>query len=246
MEMDPAKGQFLVYRAEDGKLKLDVRLEDENIWLTQAHMVDLFQTTKQNISLHIQNIYEEGELAPEATVKKYLTVRREGSREVNRLLDYYNLDMIISVGYRVKSHVATRFRIWATQKLTEFIIKGFVLDSDGLPVGFPDEISSGEGGYQHQQGGFGKVKVGRQLIHRISQSRSIVIEEQPKRGSTMDEPKSLDSLFKEKIFRIPDYQRGYAWQKKQLKDFREDLRRFVGQKIDAFYSVPLEVECFSR
>jgi len=131
-EMEPAKGQFLVYQAEDGKLKLDVRFEDESVWLTQQLMADLFQTTKQNISLHIQNIYEEGELVPKSTVKKYLTVRQEGSREVKRLLDYYNLDMIISVGYRIKSHVATRFRIWATQKLTEFIRKGFVLDDERL------------------------------------------------------------------------------------------------------------------
>jgi len=131
-EIESAKGQFLVYQAEDGELKLDVRFEDESVWLTQQLMADLFQTTKQNISLHIQNIYEEGELLPEATVKKYLTVRLEGNREVKRFIDYYNLDMIISVGYRVKSHVATRFRIWATQKLTEFIRKGFVLDDERL------------------------------------------------------------------------------------------------------------------
>ncbi len=129
---EPAKGQFLVYQAEDGKLKLDVRFEDESVWLTQQLTADLFQTTKQNINLHIQNIYEEGELVPEATVKKYLTVRSEGNRRVKRLLDYYNLDMIISVGYRIKSHVATRFRIWATQNLTEFIKKGFVLDDERL------------------------------------------------------------------------------------------------------------------
>lgn len=129
---EAAKGQFLVYQAEDGKLKLDVRFEDESVWLTQQLMADLFQTTKQNISLHIQNIYEERELIPEATVKKYLTVRSEGNRQVKRLLDYYNLDMIISVGYRVKSHVATHFRIWATQQLTEFIKKGFLLDDERL------------------------------------------------------------------------------------------------------------------
>ena len=83
-ELAPARGQFLVYQAEDGKLKLDVRFEDESVWLTQQLMAELFQTTKQNISLHIQNIYEEGELIPEATVKKYLTVRSEGNREVKR------------------------------------------------------------------------------------------------------------------------------------------------------------------
>lgn len=126
------KGQFLVYEAEDGRVKIDVRLEEETVWLTQQLMADLFQTTKQNISQHIQSIYDEGELPPEATVKKYLSVRREGGRDVRRMLDYYNLDMIISVGYRVKSHVATRFRIWATQRLREFIIKGFVLDDERL------------------------------------------------------------------------------------------------------------------
>jgi len=127
-----ARGQFLVYQAEDGKLKLDVRLEGETVWLTQPLMAELFQTTQQNISQHVLNIYEEEELAPEATHKKFLSVRLEGKREVKRLLDYYNLDMIISVGYRVKSHVATRFRIWATQQLTEFIKKGFLLDDERL------------------------------------------------------------------------------------------------------------------
>jgi len=131
-DSEQPKGQFLVYQTEDGKLKLDVRFEDESVWLTQSLMAELFQTTQQNISQHVLNIYEEEELAPEATHKKFLSVRLEGKREVKRLLDYYNLDMIISVGYRVKSHVATRFRIWATQQLTEFIRKGFLLDDERL------------------------------------------------------------------------------------------------------------------
>jgi hypothetical protein len=140
-----SKGQFLVYETEDGQVKIDVRLEDETVWLTQQLMVELFQSSQQNISHHVRCIYEEGELAPESTHKKYLSVRREGNREVKRLLDYYNLDMIISVGYRVKSHVATRFRIWATQRLREFIIKGFVLDDDRLknpdqPFDYFDEL----------------------------------------------------------------------------------------------------------
>jgi hypothetical protein len=144
-EQESPKGQFLVYQSEDGKLKLDVRFEGETVWLTQPLMADLFQTSQQNISQHILNIYEEGELAPEATHKKFLTVRKEGSREVKRLLDYYNLDMIISVGYRVKSHVATRFRIWATQQLTEFIRKGFLLDdyrlkNPDLPFDYFEEL----------------------------------------------------------------------------------------------------------
>lgn len=128
----PVKSEILVYQTEDGRVKLDVRLDNETVWLTQQMMADLFQSSKQNISHHIQSIYDEGELLPEATVKKYLTVQKEGARQVRRDLDYYNLDMIISVGYRVKSHVATRFRIWATQRLKEYIIKGFVMDDERL------------------------------------------------------------------------------------------------------------------
>jgi len=128
----PVIGEFLVYQAEDGRVKLEVRLVDESVWLTQQMMADLFQTTKQNISLHIQNIIEEGELDPAATVKDFLTVRQEGGRQVQRSLTYYNLDMIISVGYRVKSLIATRFRIWATQRLKEYIVKGFTMDDERL------------------------------------------------------------------------------------------------------------------
>ncbi len=141
----PAKGQFLVYQTEDGRVKLEVRLEDETVWLSQQHMVELFQSSRQNISHHIKTIYEEGELDPAATCKKYLQVRLEGNREVSRQFDFYNLDMIISVGYRVKSAVATRFRIWATQRLREFVVKGFVLDDERLknpdaPFDYFDEL----------------------------------------------------------------------------------------------------------
>ena len=129
---DPSKGQFLIYQAEDGELKIDVRLEEDSVWLTQQQVAQLFQTSVPNVNMHISNIYEEEELTPEATIKKFLTVRTEGKREVKRLLDYYSLDMIISVGYRVKSRVATRFRIWATQQLSEFIKKGFLLDDERL------------------------------------------------------------------------------------------------------------------
>ena len=130
--LTPSHGQFLVYQAEDGKIKLDVRFEGETVWLSQQMMADLFQTTQQNISQHILSIYEEEELPPEATHKNFLLVRTEGQRQVKRLVDFYNLDMIISVGYRVKSLVATRFRIWATQRLREYIIKGFTLDDERL------------------------------------------------------------------------------------------------------------------
>jgi len=128
----PAKSEFLIYEAENGAIKLEVRFEGETVWLAQQLMADLFQTTQQNISLHLQNIYEEGELHLSATHKECLSVRREGKRDVQRTLDFYNLDAIISVGYRIKSRVATQFRIWATQRLREYIVKGFVLDDERL------------------------------------------------------------------------------------------------------------------
>src|SRR6185437_8685492 len=106
--------------------------EDETVWLNQNQLAELFQTSKQNISLHVRNVYEEGELPEQGTVKEYLTVQKEGSRQVKRKVQYYNLDVIISVGYRVKSHVGTHFRIWATQRLREYIIKGFVMDDERL------------------------------------------------------------------------------------------------------------------
>lgn len=126
------KGQFLVYETEDGQIKIDVRLEDETVWLTQRLMAELFQKDVRTINHHIQSIYEEGELEPTPTIRKYRIVQTEGKRRVSRIVDFYNLDMIISVGYRVKSHVATRFRIWATGRLKEYIIKGFVLDDERL------------------------------------------------------------------------------------------------------------------
>ena len=130
--MENHRGEVLVYQTDDGKIKLDVRLEDETVWLTQQLIAQLFQTTVPNISMHIRNIFEEGELTPEATIKKFLTVRQEGNRQVQRNLDFYNIDMIISVGYRVKSAIATRFRIWATERLKEYIVKGFTMDDDRL------------------------------------------------------------------------------------------------------------------
>ncbi|MFM9951924.1 MAG: virulence RhuM family protein [Saprospiraceae bacterium] len=123
---------FLIYQSEDGTTKIEVRMVDETVWLTLNQLAELFVTTKQNINLHIKNILKEGELPEAATVKEYLTVQQEGNRFVKRSLQYYNLDMIISVGYRVNSHRGTQFRIWATQRLREYIIKGFTLDDERL------------------------------------------------------------------------------------------------------------------
>lgn len=137
--------QLLIYQTPDGQTRLEVRLEDETVWLSQKLMAELFQTTQQNISQHIAGIYEEEELSLAATHKKFLSVRQEGGRQVSREMDHYNLDMIISVGYRVKSHTATRFRQWATARLKEYLIKGFVMDDERLknpdqPFDYFDEL----------------------------------------------------------------------------------------------------------
>jgi len=123
---------FLLYEGENETVHVKVLMQAETIWLTQRSLSELFQTSKQNISLHIQNIFDEGELTPSATVKDFLTVQTEGKREVTRSLEYYNLDAIIAVGYRVNSRRATQFRIWATNTLKEYIKKGFVMDDERL------------------------------------------------------------------------------------------------------------------
>lgn len=132
MKKSSPNSQIIIYKTEDGQTKIDVRFDGETVWLTQNALAELFQTTKQNIGQHIKNVIEEGEVAENSTVKKFFTVQKEGKREVKRDLEYYNLDMIISVGYRVKSSIATAFRQWATQRLGEYIVKGFILDDERL------------------------------------------------------------------------------------------------------------------
>lgn len=127
-----SNGEIIIYQSEDGTSKLDVKLEDETVWLTQAQLVDLFQSSKANVSEHIKNIYNEGELEESSTVREFRIVRREGSRDVARNIKHYNLDVIISLGYRIQSKVATHFRRWATDRIKEYIIKGFALDDERL------------------------------------------------------------------------------------------------------------------
>lgn len=129
---DVNPSQFVIYQSEDGQIKLDVRFVDETVWLTQQQLAELFQTSRTNVVEHIQHIYEEGELDAAATCREFRQVRTEGTREVTRNMVFYNLDMTLSVGYRVKSAVATRFRIWATQQLREYIVKGFLLNDERL------------------------------------------------------------------------------------------------------------------
>jgi len=130
--MQENNSQIIIYQTETGETKIDVRFQDETVWLTQKLMAVLFQTTSQNITIHLKNIFDEGELEEMATCKDFLQVQKEGDREVKRKQKFYNLDAIISVGYRIKSHVATKFRQWATQHIREYIVKGFVLDDERL------------------------------------------------------------------------------------------------------------------
>ena len=129
------ENNLILYQDEIGLTRVDVRFAHEDVWLNQEQLAEIYCTTQQNISLHIRNIYADGELSQEATHKKFLLVRQEGSRQVNRDIDHYNLDVIIALGYRVQSQVATRFRQWATRLLHEYVVKGFTMDDERLKQG---------------------------------------------------------------------------------------------------------------
>jgi Virulence protein len=144
------KGEIILYQAENGTTKIEVRLENENVWLTQSQLVELYQSSKSNISEHIKHIFEEGELSENSVVRKFRTTATDGK---NYNTTYYNLDMIISLGYRIKSHIATKFRIWATERLKEYIVKGFTMDDERLK-------QMGGGGYWYE------------LLNRIRDIRS--------------------------------------------------------------------------
>ena len=138
-----SKGEVLIYQSEDGSTHIEVKMEDETVWLTQQQMAELFQTSRTNVVEHIQHIYEEGELDEDSTCRNFRQVRLEGKRKVTRELPFYNLDMIISLGYRVKSKIATNFRKWATERLKEYMIKGFTINDNQLK-------QLGGGNYWHE------------------------------------------------------------------------------------------------
>jgi hypothetical protein len=125
-------GEILIYKSDDGLTNIDVRIQDDTVWLTQQQMADLFKTSRTNVVEHIKHIYEEGELSENSTCRKFRQVRNEGKRKVLREMPFYNLDMIISLGYRVKSIIATNFRCWATERIKEYLIKGFTMDDNRL------------------------------------------------------------------------------------------------------------------
>ena len=126
--MENINDKIIIYQTDDGSINLEVKMDKDTVWLTQAQMVELFQTTKQNVSLHVNNVYKECELEEKSTVKEYLTVQNEGKRSVRRMVKYYNLDVIISVGYRVKSQRGTAFRIWARNVLKDYLVKGYAVN----------------------------------------------------------------------------------------------------------------------
>jgi hypothetical protein len=136
----PPNGEILLYETGDGRTRVECRFAEESLWMSQALMAELFQTSPQNITLHLKAIFEEGELDEEGTCKDFLQVRQEGSRQVARSIRHYNLDAILAVGYRVRSRRGTQFRRWATERLKEYLLKGFVMDDDRLknPDGRPD------------------------------------------------------------------------------------------------------------
>jgi hypothetical protein len=139
-------GEIIIYQSEEGKTKIEVRLENDNVWLTQAQLAELYQSSKSNISEHIKHIFEEGELREELVVRKLRTTTKHGAIEgktQENWTNFYNLDMIISLGYRIKSRIATKFRIWATERLKEYMIKGFTMDDERLK-------QLGGGGYWYE------------------------------------------------------------------------------------------------
>ena len=134
-EIQKQPTDFVIYETDNNVTKVSVRLADETVWLTQKQLAEIFDTTRENVVQHIKNILQEGELPENRTCKKFLQVQTEGNRQVKREIDHYNLDMIISLGYRINSKVATKFRQWATERLKEYIVKGFTLDDERLKHG---------------------------------------------------------------------------------------------------------------
>jgi len=147
------KGEILLYQTDNGKTKIEVRLENENVWLSQQQMAELYQSSRTNVVEHIKHIFEEGELDENSTCRNFRQVQTEGNRSVEREISFYNLDMIISLGYRIKSRIATKFRIWATERLKEYVVKGFTMDDERLK-------QMGGGGYWYE------------LLNRIRDIRS--------------------------------------------------------------------------
>lgn len=135
MSKEKNNSELVLYQTEDGKTRIEVRLQDETVWMTQSALAELYQTTPQNVTSHLKTIYAESELNEQSTCKEYLQVQKEGLREISRTRKFYNLQAILAVGYRVRSHRGTQFRRWATQQLNEYLVKGFAMDDERLKAG---------------------------------------------------------------------------------------------------------------
>ncbi|PJE64375.1 MAG: cell filamentation protein Fic [Candidatus Ryanbacteria bacterium CG10_big_fil_rev_8_21_14_0_10_43_42] len=218
MKNKQANNQIIIYEGDKGQPKLEVRIKDETVWLTQTQLVELFQSSKANISEHIKNIYLEKELTPESTVRKFRTVQKEGDREVSRDIEHYNLDLIISLGYRVKSHIATQFRIWATTRLREYLVQGFTMN---------DEFLKNNGG-----GIYWKKLLAR--IRDIRSSEKILYRQVLDLYATSVDydPKSLQSI---KFFKIVQNKLHYATHKQTAAEViynrADSKKKFMGLTV---------------
>lgn len=178
-----SQSNFLLYQTEDGQTRIEVRLEDETVWMTQAMMAELFQTTPQNITLHLKAVYSESELDEAATCKDYLQVQKEGSREVSRARKFYNLQAIISVGYRVRSHRGTQFRKWATERLNEYIVKGFTMDDARLKEG----VNIGSDYFDEQLERIRDIRSSeKRFYQKIRDIYKLAVDYDPKAEETLD------------------------------------------------------------
>jgi hypothetical protein len=220
MKKGNQSGEIIIYDGDNGQPRIEVHIENETVWLTQVQLAELFGTTKQNISLHIQHIYKEGELTEEATVKEYLTVQKEGNREVSRQIEHYNLDLIISVGYRVKSQIATHFRQWATARIHEYLVQGFTMN---------DEFLKNNGG-----GVYFKKLLAR--IRDIRSSEKMLYRQvlDLYATSTDYDPKSLHSI---KLFKIVQNKLHYATHKQTAAEViysrADSKKKFMGLTVFA-------------
>lgn len=220
MKKQESNNEILIYEGDNGKPAIEVRLEDESVWLTQTQLAELFSTTKQNISLHIKNILEEGELTKESTVKEYLIVQKEGNREVSRGVEHYNLNLIISLGYRIKSTIATRFRQWATARLHEYLVQGFTMN---------DEFLKNNGG-----GIYFKKLLAR--IRDIRSSEKILYRQVLDLYATSSDydPKSLNSI---KFFKMVQNKLHYATHKQTAAEViysrADSAKEFMGLTVFA-------------
>lgn len=222
--------EIVIYKGDNNEVQIDVQFEQETVWLTQAQMVELYESSKANISEHIKHIFEEGELNEMSTVRKFRTVRIEGNREVGRDIEHYNLDMIISLGYRIKSNVATKFRIWATQRLKDYLVQGYAINQKRL-----NELQQTVQLIQKSIGEETNLTEAKGLLEIISQyTESFVLLNQYDSNSIenqkLNENVTYEISYDEAKIAITEL-------KKQLKDKKEATDLFGNEKDRSFAGI---------